>query len=74
MLPITERPLIVMECAVFDPCYMNLGTGERALEFIVRLARMCRRCSGDFTLLWHNTRLISPEERRLFEAVLARLV
>jgi peptidoglycan/xylan/chitin deacetylase (PgdA/CDA1 family) len=73
VLPIAERPLIVMECSVCDPSYMGFGTGEHALEFMLRLARLCRQFCGDFTLLWHNTRLTSPEERRLFETLVTGL-
>jgi hypothetical protein len=70
---IVERPLVVMDCSVMDDQYMGLGVGEVALESMVRLAGACRRVSGDFTLLWHNSRLVLPSERRLFERLLARL-
>jgi hypothetical protein len=73
VLPIIERPLIVMECSVIDDLYMGLGMGERALNLMLRLAGMCRRVSGDFRLLWHNTRLSLPEERRLYENLLAQV-
>jgi hypothetical protein len=66
-LGIVERPLIVMECSVIDDQYMGLGHGQAALEIILRLARLCRAFSGDFTMLWHNTRLIAAESRNLYE-------
>jgi hypothetical protein len=73
VLAITERPLVLMECSVTDDDYMGLGNGEEALEAMLRLAAACRSFSGDFTVLWHNTRLVSPEQRRLFETLVARL-
>ena len=70
-LEIVERPLIVMECSVMDHQYMGLECGEKALQCILKLARTCRQFSGDFTLLWHNTRLLPAGERSLFESLLA---
>ncbi len=73
-LPIVERPLIVMECSVIDPKYMGMGTGPEALNFMLRLANECRRFKGDFTLLWHNNRLMAANERCLFEELIGRAV
>jgi hypothetical protein len=70
---IVERPLVVMDCSITDDQYMGLGVGEEALETMVELAGACRRVSGDFTLLWHNTRLILPSQRQLFEGLLAQI-
>ena len=69
-LKLRERPLIVMECSVIDERYMAFGTGERAFETMVGLRRECERYNGDFTLLWHNHRLLDRRERELYEAVL----
>lgn len=74
VLPIVERPLIVMECSVIDPKYMGMGTGPEAFNFMLRLANECRRFKGDFTLLWHNNRLIAENERCLFEELIGRVV
>ena len=41
---------------------------------IAALSAACRRHVGDFTLLWHNSRLISRRERRAYEQVLDVLV
>jgi len=71
-LRIVERPLIVMECSVINDGYMGLGTGSEALKAMLKLADICRRFSGDFTLLWHNSRLVLPEERHLFETLVAQ--
>ena len=73
VMSIVERPLIVMECSVIDQNYMGLGHGAEAANLILKLARTCRLFSGDFTLLWHNNRLIHHEERSLYEWVLPEL-
>jgi hypothetical protein len=69
-LGLRERPLIVMDCSVMDPHYLGLGTGRRALEAIHKLKEECRRYRGDFSLLWHNTRVVRRPERRLYLSVL----
>jgi hypothetical protein len=37
----------------------------------VGLKRACRRYGGEFALLWHNSRVVTAQERDLYEAVLA---
>ena len=69
-LKLTERPLIAMECSVIDERYMGLGTGEAAFEVFQSLKTACQQFQGDFTLLWHNSRLIEVEEQRLYERIL----
>jgi hypothetical protein len=69
-LRLKERPLIAMESSVIDPWYMAMGHGERAFETFTRLADQCRAYSGEFALLWHNTRLLDPAEIRLYRRVL----
>ena len=70
-LNLKERPLLVMECTVIDERYMKLGTGEEAFSFMKGIKDMCRRFSGDFTLLWHNTRFCDYREKNLYEQMLA---
>jgi hypothetical protein len=69
-LNLRERPLLVMECTVIDERYMNLGAGEKAFSFIKSIKDTCRKYSGDFVVLWHNTRFIDKEERSLYNLVL----
>jgi len=69
-LKLRERPLIAMECSVIDERYMGLGTGEAAFEVFQSLKTACQQFQGDFTLLWHNSRLIEVEEQRLYERIL----
>jgi hypothetical protein len=69
-LNLRERPLSVMDVSVIDSRYLGLGTGNKALNAIVKVKNTCRRFKGDFNMLWHNTRLVGAGERRLYEAVL----
>jgi len=65
-LGLRERPLMVMDCSVMDPRYLGYGTGPQALETIQKIKEECRRYNGDFSLLWHNTRVIRRPERSLY--------
>jgi hypothetical protein len=67
-LLLRERPLIVMEMAVIDNGWRG---GAEALATIRALRDCCRRFGGDFTLLWHNSRLASAREQRLFASAMA---
>ena len=70
-LHVCERPLVVMECSVIDPGYMGLGLGAETFEAMAKLKARCRTFAGDFTLLWHNARLLLQEEIQLYKEVLA---
>jgi hypothetical protein len=67
-LDLQERPLVVMEIALFgdSPARHPLG-----LEQLARLRERCRLFGGDFTLLWHNSRLASRLERRVYAAAVS---
>lgn len=65
-----ERPLILMDCTLMDRAYMGLGNGEEALRAASSLKEACRRVGGNFTILWHNTRLICSKEKSLYLAIL----
>ncbi len=69
-LSLRERPLLVMECTVIDERYMNLGAGEKAFSIIKSIKDTCRKYSGDFVVLWHNTRFIDQKERQLYSQML----
>jgi peptidoglycan/xylan/chitin deacetylase (PgdA/CDA1 family) len=73
-LPIKERPLCAMECTIIDKAYMGLGHGEAAFERIMRLVDKCRKYKGDFTLLWHNSRLQDAAEIALYSRIISSAV
>ena len=70
-LDVRERPLLLMDCTLMDRQYMGLGTGARAYDHAVDLKSQCRRHSGDFSILWHNTRAVARNERALYASILA---
>jgi hypothetical protein len=71
-LKISERPLIVMECTVLDKRYMNLGQKDDnfVLSVFKKYKDLCKAFNGDFTLLWHNNRLIDKREIELYKQIL----
>lgn len=69
-LAVRERPLVAMDVSVTHPVYMGLGHGDAAFAIFAGLKQTCRRYDGDFTLLWHNSRLMTEEQRRFYTGVL----
>jgi hypothetical protein len=69
-LALRERPLVVMDCTLTDAHYMGLGRGPEAVAAAVRLKQRCRLHGGIFTLLWHNSRLVRPDDRHLYLQIL----
>lgn len=66
-LSLVERPLLAMEATLLH--YMGLEEPE-LVSAVTRLAERCRRYRGELTLLWHNSSLITPGQRRLYTAIL----
>jgi hypothetical protein len=67
-LNLKERPLVVMECTIIDQDYMNLSLNrESALQTMIQYKQRCWLFKGDFTLLWHNSRLTSRREIETYE-------
>jgi peptidoglycan/xylan/chitin deacetylase (PgdA/CDA1 family) len=66
-LRLREQPLVAMEVALLDRGSSSpAGAGAR----LRALKDACRRHGGAFTLLWHNSRYVSPRERRLYREAL----
>ena len=73
-MKLKERPLVVMEVTVIDEMYMNLGIeSETAVQVMRTYKKRCQLFNGDFTLLWHNNRLITRPELFLYQQVLLDL-
>jgi peptidoglycan/xylan/chitin deacetylase (PgdA/CDA1 family) len=68
-LQLRERPLVAMDVSLLGGPYMGLDANE-ALNRIRGLSDQCRRFGGEFTLLWHNDKLVHARDRRLYEKVL----
>lgn len=58
-----------MEGTVINKFYMGLGAKDKALEVFQQLKTTCQQFNGNFTLLWHNNRLIDPDEKKLYEEI-----
>lgn len=54
VLPLTERPLVVMEGSLLGDQYMGLDF-DSAQTKIEQLKKVCGKFGGSFTLLWHNS-------------------
>jgi peptidoglycan/xylan/chitin deacetylase (PgdA/CDA1 family) len=71
-LRLRERPLVAMEMTVFADTsqrYMNLPRLE-ALDYMRTLRDAVRRHGGTFTLLWHNSTLLSKRQQNLYRETL----
>ncbi len=69
-LNVNIRPLIAMEITIMHKQYSGLGTGEVALKKFSTLKNECKKVNGNFTLLWHNSRLVEKENKKLYEDIL----
>lgn len=69
-LQLRQQPLVCMECSVLSSLYLSLDPRLEGLEAMRELRTACRTVGGDFTLLWHNSQLLTREERGLFERML----
>jgi hypothetical protein len=74
-LGIEEHPLVVMDCTLDRPKYMNLDE-QSAFECVNQLMDATYRYRGEFVALWHNTVLASNDgsyHKWLYLRVLNRL-
>ncbi len=69
VLPLRERPLVVMEGSILGEQYMNLS-GKEALSYMLMLKELCQQVNGDFTLLWHNSSFAEPGQWEMYSQVI----
>jgi hypothetical protein len=72
-LSLYERPLTAMEVTLLGDAYLGLSLGM-ARERIARLAAVCRRFCGCFRLLWHNSALVTRQQRRCYADIVPEIV
>lgn len=65
-----QRPLILMEISVLSPAFLGLQDFDESLSLMTMLKRRATRFGGDFSLLWHNSRLMTPHDRELFATLI----
>lgn len=58
-----------MKCSMIASCYLGLGNGPASLALFQRLKQHCQAVGGQFTMLWHNSPLTTPEDRELYRQV-----
>lgn len=69
-LDLRIRPLIVMECTIIAKRYMNLGLGCESRDVFLDLKEKCNKVDGIYSILWHNSQLVSNDEKQFYKGVL----
>ena len=69
IIPIRVRPLIAMDVSFFPSQETDQKAGQQAFDLIRRLQDECRRVGGVFTLLWHNSELVSAQSKHFYQMV-----
>jgi hypothetical protein len=71
ILPLRIKPLIAMDVSIMEKCYLGLGDGKDAIQYIQKIKSICGKVGGTFSLLWHNCNLASNNRKRLYCAALS---
>jgi hypothetical protein len=69
-LALVEEPLLIMENTYFSSKYLNYGVSREALEKMLEIKHWCQKLNGVFTVLWHNSSLITEEEKAMYLEVI----
>lgn len=71
VLPIRERPLSAMDVTLFAQtgCWAGLDS-DSVVGAVERLSGTARKVGGTFTLLWHNSSLLSRRQRAVYQECL----
>lgn len=73
VLNLIEYPLIVMDVTLWSSNYMGLKLSE-ITERVINLSKICRYYEGIFTLLWHNSSLLTSSQRKFYVEILNSLI
>ncbi|MDY0188114.1 MAG: polysaccharide deacetylase family protein [Syntrophus sp. (in: bacteria)] len=65
-LRLWQYPLILMECSVLEERYLGMGCTDSAADLMGELKKQARKFGGNFTLLWHGSRLGRKEARSIY--------
>lgn len=65
-LSITQRPLIIMDVSFISDNYLGAKNFKNTLDLMLTLKNRALQIGGEFTFLWHNSRLSSKEYRKYF--------
>lgn len=65
-----ERPFCVMDTQFIDRIKLPGAEAERACEEITAMKTLCRQLGSDFSFLWHNSSLVTTNQRSVYECLL----
>jgi len=71
-LELRQRPLILMEGSVLADAYLGLGHSRAAMGLMQQLRSRALKYGGDFTLLWHNSSLLTKADRAFFQEIIRK--
>ncbi|SBV32774.1 conserved protein of unknown function [uncultured Sphingopyxis sp.] len=71
-LRLRQRPLILMEGSVLADAYLGLGHSSAAMDLMQQLKSRALKHGGDFTLLWHNSYLLTKADRAFFQEIIRK--
>ena len=71
-LRLKQRPLVLMDRTALDHSYMGLGYTSESLARMESFKQICYRYRGNFTLLWHNSYFLYPQDRQFYEYLVAK--
>lgn len=70
-LNIRVRPLILMDDTLLSEKYLGASDLITKLSIAQALKESCKMVGGQFSLLWHNSNLISKKQRQLLIDILS---
>lgn len=73
MTNVEENPLILMEGSLLDKQYSNFTFSE-IIEEIDNLGSIVKEYNGNFTVLWHNHRMVENDEIRLYKYLIKKWI
>lgn len=68
-MSLIERPLILMDSSFIDSDHTSIST-KKLIKLVSELKSNCKIFEGNFICLWHNSNLVSPYHRALYEQTL----
>jgi len=74
MLSIRQRPLVLMESSVISSIYMGLGYTDESISYMSELKQRCYKVGGNFSLLWHNSHLMTDEDKTFYLSLIGNEV
>lgn len=72
-LALTVRPLIAMDVSLTHSGYLHLRSYQEASKTLRRLRAACELVCGNFSLLWHNSELVTADQWRCYQGVLGSI-